>query len=174
MIALHEGEIHLWRLGAVAGAARTVCARYVDRPFAIGRSPLGKPYVSGGEVEISVSHTEGATLVAVARRAVGIDIERVRPLPDLDALAAASLGDGEARALEDLVDGDRVASFYRFWVRKEALLKARGCGLAVDPRAVDTTQGVPGWEWIDVPLDAAFAVSVATVEPRPRLRWMAP
>jgi phosphopantetheinyl transferase len=172
MIRLREGEIHLWRLGAMPGGARSVCARYVDRPFALERSPLGKPYVSGGDIEIGVSHTEGATVVAVSRRAVGIDIERMGPLPDLDALAAASLGAGEARELEVLVGRERAARFYRFWVRKEALLKARGCGLAVDPREVDTTRGVTGWQWIDATLEPGFAVSVATAEPSPRLRWM--
>jgi hypothetical protein len=174
MIRLREGEIHLWRLGPPPGGTRSVCARYVDRPFTIERSPLGKPYVPGGDVEIGVSHTEGATLVAVSRRAVGIDIERMRPLPDLDALAAASLGEGEARELEGLAGHERAARFYRFWVRKEALLKARGCGLAVDPREVDTTRGVTGWQWIDASLEPAIAVSVATAERRPRLLWMTP
>jgi phosphopantetheinyl transferase len=174
VIALREGEIHIWRLDAGRRGVEAVCARYVNAPFTIERSPLGKPYVSGHEVEIGVSHAQAVTVVAVSRRAVGIDVEHLRPLPGLDALAGASLGQAEARALDRLPEEERVACFYRFWVRKEALLKARGCGLAMDPRAVDTTRTVPGWQWIDATLDSAWVLSVATAEPRPRLRWMKP
>ena len=171
MIRLGDGEIHLWRFDVPEGAVRAACANYIEGRFVIARSPLSKPYVCGRELEIGVSHTEGATLVAVSRRAVGVDIERMRPLPDLDAVAAATLNAGEARELQGLRDADRATRFYRCWVRKEALLKARGCGLTVDPREVDTTRSVRGWQWIDATLDDSIAVSVATAEPRPRVCW---
>jgi phosphopantetheinyl transferase len=171
MIRVREGEIHLWRFDAPEGAARAACEHYIEGRFAMARSPLGKPYVLGHALELGISHTEGVTLVAVSRRAVGLDIERMRPLPDLEVLAGAALGPGEARELEGLDDSERAARFYRFWVRKEALLKARGCGLTVDPREVDTTRGAPGWQWLDAMLDQEIAVSVATAEPSPRLCW---
>ena len=173
MIGLRDGEIHVWRAGALQPRdVHSVCARYLDRPFLVVRSVLGKPFVAGGALEIGVAHTQGASIVAVSRRPVGIDLERMAPLADLGPLVRASLTEAETRELEGLGADDRTARFYRCWVRKEALLKARGCGLTVDPRDVDTTKAPHGWTWIDATLDGTIAVSVATPDRRAVLSWM--
>jgi phosphopantetheinyl transferase len=39
------------------------------------------------KVQFSISHTRGCVAVAVAGRAVGIDVEGRRPIPDLVAVA---------------------------------------------------------------------------------------
>jgi phosphopantetheinyl transferase len=57
-------------------------------------------------------------------------------------------------------------------VRKEALLKARGCGLTLDPRAIDTTRAADGWHWHDVRLAGRIAMSIATPYPRVRIVTM--
>ena len=174
MIGLRAGDIHVWRSRAFApGEVAGICSRYLDRQCCILRSALGKPFVAGGALEIGIAHTEGAALLAVSRRPMGIDAERMAPLPDLAALVRASLTPAEARELE--VPGlDRATRFYRCWVRKEAMLKARGCGLTVDPREVDSTQPPAGWKWIDATLDDSIAVSIATADPDAKVYWMTP
>ena len=67
---------------------------------------------------------------------MGIDAERMAALPDLASLARASLTPAEARELE-VPGADGTASFYRCWVRKEALLKAQGLGLSSGPDAAE-------------------------------------
>jgi phosphopantetheinyl transferase len=174
MIRLADHAIHIWRVdGAASGGVRAVCARYLDAPFEIRRAPLGKPFIAGADLEIGISNTEGATVVGVSRRPLGIDVERIGPLAHLSALARASLTWREALELECLPVERRVARFHRFWVRKEALLKARGCGFAVDPRCVDTTRPASGWHWIDATLDEGIALAVATPDSQARLEWMA-
>jgi hypothetical protein len=172
MIGLRSGDIHLWRANAIApGEVAEICSRYLDAPCCILRSALGKPFLAGGALEIGIAHTEGAALLAVARRPIGIDAERMVPLPDLASLVPATLTPAETRELE--VPGtDRTARFYRCWVRKEAMLKARGCGLTVDPREVDSTRPPAGWQWIDATLDGAIAVSIATRDRAAKVSFM--
>lgn len=173
MIEIGRGDIHVWHARTFArGDVAAICERYTRGRCCIVRSSLGKPFVAGGAIEIGLSHTDGVALLAVSRRPVGIDAERIEPLPDLAAVARASLAPGEARGMDCRVT-DRTAWFYRCWVRKEALLKARGCGLAVDPREVDTTETPSGWAWIDATLGGAIAVAIATPDPQAKVRWVA-
>ena len=175
MIALAAGDIHVWRFdGELEGAAaiRAACRRYLGCAFEVRRSPLGKPFIPGAPLEVAIAHTRGATVVAVARDVIGIDAERQDPLPDLDALRAHTLAPREDRALETAPAREREERFYRCWVRKEALLKARGCGFAVDPREVDTTRAAPGWHWIDATLAGNIALAIATAEPCAHVAWM--
>ena len=79
---------------------------------------------------------------------------------------------------------DRDRAFLSFWTRKEALLKAAGVGLAVDPREIEmSAPGVPArvlhvpaefglasdWSVSDVELPG-FAAAVAVKGPPPRLQ----
>ena len=104
----------------VGGAAATLT---FDRTCRCG-APHGKPVLLGGP-GFSLSHA--GDLVGVAVRpdgAVGLDIERVRPVTDLDALATHVHSPAErARGLDP-------AAFFRTWTRKEALVKATGDGLS--------------------------------------------
>jgi phosphopantetheinyl transferase len=159
MRRLAADEIHVWPLPSAG--VQAVLAEYLGAAVEISRSPLGKPYVAGAGIEFSVSHTDGCAVVAVSRRVVGIDVEAEAPLPDLESLARASLASGEARVMATMPPAERQRWYYRCWVRKEALLKARGRGLTVDPRSLDTTSG-HGWHWHDARLAGDVAMSVAT------------
>ncbi len=96
----------------------------------IERGGAGKPFVAGGELEFSLSHSGGQIVVAVGRRAVGVDVEagdRERPWLEL---ARRYFPPAEAEALAALPPGERRAEFLRMWVGKEAALKCLGTGLA--------------------------------------------
>ena len=77
---------------------------------------------------LSLSRTGGLVVVAMtAGHPLGVDVERAGGvLTGLDGVALAS---ADARPADD---GERL----RTWVRKEAVLKAAGRGLVVDPRAL--------------------------------------
>jgi 4'-phosphopantetheinyl transferase len=78
-------------------------------------------------------------------RPVGVDVERVRPLPDLDEIAARTFSPEERRRLSRLDPAERLAGFFNCWTRKEAYLKALGIGLAGSPTGftVSLAPGAP-------------------------------
>ena len=78
------------------------------------------------------------TEVLVAAAPVGVDVERRDRSGDLDVTRVA-FADDEQAELEALPPAARASAFLAAWTRKEALLKALGHGLSVDPRSVSVT-----------------------------------
>ena len=90
---------------------------------------------------LSLTHPRGLAMVALTGAGpVGIDCEPAGAdlLEDFDDVALAP---AEARSLRRWGPASRPAGRLRYWVRKEAVLKATGLGLATDPREVV----VSGW-----------------------------
>lgn len=121
----------------------------------------GRPRVSGPlrePVDVSIAHVEGAAVarVAVGRR-VGIDLERPDARPS--GFAELALSAGERRLLPD---GDRWLA--RAWTAKEALGKARGTGLAGDPKKLPL-QDIEGerllidGHWVETRWDEPYVVA---------------
>jgi 4'-phosphopantetheinyl transferase len=110
----------------------------VDWRFAAPR-PGGKPQLDifdGRRLFANLSHTNGCVaLVVNAKAEVGIDIEARREGLDLPGLSRLTMTAREQMAISQQSQAE--ALFYRLWVRKEAVLKAVGCGFFCDPRIVD-------------------------------------
>jgi 4'-phosphopantetheinyl transferase len=95
----------------------------------IHRGEHGKPLLEGGNLHFSLAHVRGAVAVALARRPVGIDIERKAALPDMGDIAATAFAPESCKAL-DAVEGEaQIEMFYRFWTLGEAFIKATGLGV---------------------------------------------
>ena len=115
----------LARLVLAGGSHEASAALVFDRTCRCGE-PHGKPTLPGGP-GFSLSHA--GLLVGVAVRvdaAVGLDVEQVRDLADLEGMTAHVHSPVE-RSRDGLPDRD---AFFRTWTRKEALVKATGDGLA--------------------------------------------
>lgn len=93
--------------------------------------PVGKPSLAGGALRFNVSHSDRYALLAVADAEVGVDIERERPLSDMDALAERVFSAGERQALAQVPAGRKAEAFFAGWTRKEAYIKARGEGIGL-------------------------------------------
>lgn len=92
--------------------------------------PHGKPHCPGGPA-FNISHSGDLILLGLhPRRALGVDVEHLRPDLDWQAIARRMLPASERQALEDLPEGARPEGFLAAWCRLEARLKARGDGLA--------------------------------------------
>ncbi|MFE6101758.1 4'-phosphopantetheinyl transferase family protein [Streptomyces laurentii] len=123
---------------------RTVLGGALDRDpaslvFAAG--PHGKPYLPHSALEFSLSHSGDMVAVALAPDApVGVDVQQV-PEPSAE-LPLPVLSAGERAVYERVPASERAAAFTSYWVRKEAVLKATGEGLRVDPSRL--TVSAPG------------------------------
>jgi len=139
-----------------------------------GSDEHGKPYLpSFPDLSFNLSHSENRVAVVVAEgHQVGVDIEAV-PDQVMPALWQMLASQRERTSVREIPDWDEQIAL---WVRKEALLKATGQGLAVDPRNVDVdAQGcypssgdLYGHVWVeDVQVGGDYRCSVAMVGSRP-------
>lgn len=97
-------------------------------------SSRGKPSLSGNSTgslpTFSLSRSYELAMIAVSfHRAVGIDHERVDEHVDVEAISGRFFSQGEFQEILKLPSSVRREGFFRFWVRKEAYLKARGLGI---------------------------------------------
>lgn len=114
-----------------------------------------KPKIIGGP-ELSISHAGEYVLIALADRAVGIDVEPIDHRRDVDAICAEALGEDCAFVLAQLPRERRPARFTSWWVRVEALCKATGAGLMFPVEI-----GVAGYSVRDVAMPAGYRAAVA-------------
>jgi 4'-phosphopantetheinyl transferase len=130
-------------------ALRCVLADYLgldpwDCRFGYG--PEGKPHLLNPPATLSfnLSHSDDLALVAVAvGRAVGVDLERLRPDVEIDGVAKVVYTPSEIALLLSLSGAERRAAFFEMWTRKEAYLKAIGRGFSLPPARVTVTPHLP-------------------------------
>jgi 4'-phosphopantetheinyl transferase len=129
---LRTSELRL-RFIVAHGALRAILARYTGAaPTAIRleTTPAGKPFLPGDPVSFNLSHSDGLAVCALAIEGqVGVDVERIRLVPDADAIVKRYFAPAEAREYTALETVDRTAAFFSTWTRKEAFVKAIGDGL---------------------------------------------
>ena len=127
---------HLQRSFLLArGALRILLGRYLHAdPDALlfQYGPNGKPALADpASLRFNLSHSGGLALFAFALDCeVGIDIEAIRPLPDLEQIAVRQFSAQESAELLALPAVRREPSFFRSWTRMEAIAKASGQGLS--------------------------------------------
>jgi len=138
----------LVRLTLAEVAGRSPAALVLDRTCRCGEQH-GKPVLPGGP---GFSLTHAGDLVGVAVHpggSVGLDVEEVRELGDLAAMAAHACSPHES--------APDAQAFFTLWTRKEALLKAAGTGLASPMSAITLgPSGVLDWVGADAPTDPAW------------------
>jgi 4'-phosphopantetheinyl transferase len=61
--------------------------------------------------------------------AIGIDVEAVHPIPDMDGIADAYFTPEEASTIGHASGDRKVEAFFNCWTSKEAFTKALGTGL---------------------------------------------
>ena len=112
----------------------------------------GKPFLDGAPVEFNLSHSSDLALIAVARsRRVGVDVERVRSVADLDDLAGRVCTPAELATLATLAETQRARAFLSMWTRKEALAKATGDGIGGVMRDAHATDAdARSWTVVEV------------------------
>lgn len=117
------------------GALRTLLASYLKTSasniqFEYGYN--GKPGLSGSAVTFNMSHSGDMAVFAFTDGCeIGIDVEEIRPMEDMDQIAAHFFCPDEAAELQRMPANERERGFFLCWTRKEAYIKAIGDGLSV-------------------------------------------
>jgi 4'-phosphopantetheinyl transferase len=153
----------------IAGRAqlRILLARYLRADpaaltFAYG--PFGKPALTTSwatsKLAFNVAHSEDLAVAAFARTDCGIDVERVRPLADMDELVSRFFSPRETVSFLGLPAGEKPQAFFNLWTRKEAWLKAigEGIGHSLDRVEVSFLPGEPA-KLVSLPGNSKLAAS---------------
>jgi 4'-phosphopantetheinyl transferase len=134
---------------AARGLLRTILGKYLliqpeELRFSYG--PFGKPALEGKThgktLCFNASHSHGLALFSCAlEREIGVDLEHIRSDISTGDITAQFFSKREAAALDALPENVRQKAFFTLWTRKEALMKADGRGLALDPHQYEVLTG---------------------------------
>jgi 4'-phosphopantetheinyl transferase len=151
----HERVLSRALLRLLAGAYCGAPPQSLD----IHSSASGKPALRGRvqgarALHFNVSHSGDYALYAFAEHEIGVDIERIDPSLDVQAIARQVFSREEIAALDATAERARHL-FHVFWTAKEACVKTTGVGLSealvdIDLSRFAQTRGLPYG-----PIDAA-------------------
>jgi len=91
-----------------------------------------KPFLLNSLGEFNISHSDSYFVAVFSYRPVGIDIELIKPLPDLEQMGQLVYHPQEALEISRMNQNDALVAFFRCWTRKEALVKLIGIGLTIE------------------------------------------
>lgn len=107
-------------------------------------TPRGKPFSPGASQFFSASHSGDLVMFAVGHTpCLGIDVEQIRAIPEVDELVLRHFTAREYRSLLAMSPPDRERGFLACWTAKEAILKATGEGIYGGLAQVEVTASRP-------------------------------
>ena len=137
------------------GFLRQILSSYLSvapKSLVFGYEKQGKPYLelSHGAPSLSfnLSHSnEKALCVVSLQRQVGVDIEYVRPVSDLEKISRRFFTAQEHAVILDRPQSEQPESFFLHWTAKEACMKALGTGMHIPLSDVELTQSPAEGGW---------------------------
>jgi 4'-phosphopantetheinyl transferase len=126
---------------------RTILGYYLNVEPSLLRfcyGKYGKPALAttfGKEtILFNMSDSEGLALYAFTRgHEIGIDIEHIRDIPEMDQIAEQYFSARENAVFRSLPESKKREAFFSFWTRKEAFMKAKGEGLGLGLNQVEVS-----------------------------------
>jgi 4'-phosphopantetheinyl transferase len=174
---------HRRRFIAAHGLVRLILGNYLDRaPGSVHllRGLKGKPYLEkiaiGPSLCFNLSHSNDLAMVGITLdRRIGVDVEHIRPLSNLESIAGRYFSKDEIHGILNAPANEREQLFFHHWTMKESYLKATGAGLSglqgiqithdksgIDSRtAIVIDQSNQSWFIEQFQLTLGYAASVA-------------
>ena len=95
----------------------------------------GKPRLGGNmvgkDLQFNLAQSADMALAGFCRgKDIGIDIEQIRPMPDLEQISSKFFSAHEQDQLGDLPEERKLEGFFTCWTCKEAFIKNLGEGLS--------------------------------------------
>lgn len=95
-----------------------------------GKPALVDRWKSSG-LHFNISRSEDKAVFAFSDvTEIGVDIENIRDIPDMEQIFKRFFSPAETRAFQMLPDVEKLEAFFNCWTRKEAFIKATGAGLS--------------------------------------------
>ncbi len=188
---------HRMRFVVRHGVLRAILARYLEVPaerleFSVGQhgKPMLKQTGRCEAIHFNSSHSGNLALIALSvDRPLGVDVERIRPLTDLQAMLKRCFSPEDQATIRALPPAQQWLGFFNGFSRKEALLKALGTGLSVPLDRVGVSllpdeparvlsidmagQQPDAWQLACVAPNAEHAAALACQGREPRIaRWL--
>jgi 4'-phosphopantetheinyl transferase len=177
------------------GILRTILSRYLRRApseieFSYGST--GKPTITKptelGSLHFNDSHSEDLAIYAMARACdVGVDVEYLKPIPNLKDILPSCFSPREIERLRNLTAERQVEAFYTGWICKEAVLKATGEGIGRGMTHLEVlvnfsheteileirreSEGLPNWLLRSVRPAAGYLAAIAYQHPELNLTF---
>lgn len=117
---------------------RDILAKYlgsstasIDLVQPLNQKPFLRPKANQRDLHFNLSHSHEVAILAVSQTwSVGVDIEHIRPIPDVIKLAKRFFAKSEYEMLLTVDPEQQLALFFQIWTAKEAFLKAQGLGIS--------------------------------------------
>ncbi|MBW4600747.1 MAG: 4'-phosphopantetheinyl transferase superfamily protein [Calothrix sp. FI2-JRJ7] len=170
------------RFIAGRGILRKILGRYLGvdaQAVKFAYEPRGKPLLAETfalhNISFNLSHSEDLALCVVSSiQNVGVDLEFIRAIDDVESFAKRFFTDNEYKGIKLLAVGQQQKMFFRYWTCKEAYLKATGVGIgelemievSLTPDCArividQTNQMDKQWSLIEVVLDNNYVAATA-------------
>lgn len=167
-------------------ASRILLAHYADRaPEGVTIAPdaYGKPVTDCG-LQFNISHTrDQLLLLGFSDSPIGVDIERIDPLTEIERLGERHFTEAEFLHLMNDEEAGRQGAFFKLWTKKESLAKGIGQGLRLPFQVFNVTDGngrvrwdlttghcYGDWYVRELDIQPGYASAFATPNPRVQLR----
>jgi 4'-phosphopantetheinyl transferase len=134
------------------GTLRTILGQYLDiapKQVEFEYQPRGKPLLAAKFADqgllFNLSHSQDLALLGISyQNQIGVDLEYIRTMSDLEGLAKRFFSAREYEYLRLLSPAQQQQIFFRYWTCKEAYLKATGDGLVqLEEIEIDLTPNQP-------------------------------
>ena len=124
----------------------------------------GKPFIQNYPIHFNLSHTDKRVILGFSKQALGVDIEKITPLQDLDLLIEHSMHPDEIRLLMTLDPSQKTHLFYSMWTKKEAVVKAIGIGMRkeLNSFSLNSLTKDASWKIFELALDNRYSAAIAT------------
>lgn len=165
------------------GVLRMILGRLAEcapEQIVFGEGENGKPHIvepaSAACWRINLSHSHRMCVIGTTKlAALGVDIEHVRSIEDMNGVARRVFTGREYGELTALQGEQRLRGFYNGWTRKEAIVKAMGVGISQSLQSIEVSLA-PGdrpalrrcaeddpaaWQLYSPAISAAYAAAVA-------------
>ena len=131
-----------------------------------------KPYIGPkNTLHFNLSHTDNCALIAISNHEVGVDIEFINPRIDFADILSNSFNTDEIEFI--LGSRNKTKTFFKFWTRKEALVKAMGKGIDDNLPKIKVTDGFHlnqglilrsdiDWRVLSFEVNLDYAAAIAT------------